>query len=301
MAKKMSGLGRGIDAIFLENTVETEEKKGGVMTLRVSQMEPKGNQPRKYFDTEALSQLAESISVHGVLQPILVRELGGDRYQIIAGERRWRASKMAGVSEVPVVLLDKTEAEAAQIALIENIQREDLNPIEEAAAYRALAEEYQLTQEEISRRAGISQSAVANKLRLLQLSHAEQQKVLLYGLSERHARALLRLKSPEMRYCALEAVCKKKLSVAATEALIESYLAQEDKRSHIYRQEEPPSPGISRFEERKCSKFVLHTLQPLYNSLEKTLNIFRKTGREAILESKQTPNGLFITIKIPNP
>ena len=124
MAKKLSGLGRGIDAIFLENTMESsEEKSGGVMKIRVSQMEPKDNQPRKHFDTEALAQLADSIAAHGVLQPILVREIAGDRYQIIAGERRWRASKMAGLNEVPVVLLDSTEQEAAQIALIENIQR----------------------------------------------------------------------------------------------------------------------------------------------------------------------------------
>jgi ParB family chromosome partitioning protein len=137
VAKKLSGLGRGIDAIFLENTPEESAPAGGTTTLRLSQMEPKGNQPRKYFDTEALAQLAESVSAHGVLQPILVRAVGDDRYQIIAGERRFRASKMAGLSEVPVIILDTTEEQTAQIALIENIQREDLNPIEEAAAYRS--------------------------------------------------------------------------------------------------------------------------------------------------------------------
>lgn len=223
MAKKMSGLGRGIDAIFLENTVETEEKKGGVMTLRVSQMEPKGNQPRKYFDTEALSQLAESISVHGVLQPILVRKLGGDRYQIIAGERRWRASKMAGVSEVPVVLLDKTEAEAAQIALIENIQREDLNPIEEAAAYRSLAEEYQLTQEEISRQIGKSRSAIANALRLLDLPAPIRAYVVSGELSAGHARALLGLHSMEDMNALCQLILEKGLSVRMTEDAVRKY------------------------------------------------------------------------------
>lgn len=223
MAKKMSGLGRGIDAIFLENTVETEEKRGGVMTVRVSQLEPKGNQPRKYFDTEALSQLAESISVHGVLQPILVRELGGERYQIIAGERRWRAAKMAGVSEVPVVLLEKTDAEVAEIALIENIQREDLNPIEEAAAYRALAEEYKLTQEEISHRIGKSRSAIANALRLLDLPAPIRAHVVSGELSAGHARTLLGLHTLEDMEALCKLVLEKGLSVRMTEDAVRKY------------------------------------------------------------------------------
>lgn len=223
MAKKMSGLGRGIDAIFLENTVETEEKRGGVLTVRVSQLEPKGNQPRKYFDTEALSQLAESIAIHGVLQPILVRELGGERYQIIAGERRWRAAKMAGVSEVPVVLLEKTDAEVAEIALIENIQREDLNPIEEAAAYQALAEEYKLTQEDISRRIGKSRSAIANALRLLDLPAPIRAHVVSGELSAGHARTLLGLHSMEDMEALCKVVLEKGLSVRMTEDAVRKY------------------------------------------------------------------------------
>lgn len=218
MAKKLSGLGRGIDAIFLENTVENEqEAAGGTKTLRVSQMEPKGNQPRKYFDTEALAQLAESISVHGVLQPILVRDIGGDRYQIIAGERRWRASKMAGLSEVPVILLDSTEQEAAQIALIENIQREDLNPLEEAAAYRALAEEFHLTQEEISSQIGKSRSAIANAVRLLDLPESLRTYVASGELSAGHARALLGVRSIEGMEALGKTVVEKGLSVRMTE------------------------------------------------------------------------------------
>ncbi len=223
MAKKMSGLGRGIDAIFLENTVETEEKKGGVLTLRVSQLEPKGNQPRKYFDTEALSQLAESISVHGVLQPILAREIGDGRYQIIAGERRYRAAKMAGLSEVPVVLLEKTEAEIAEIALIENIQREDLNPIEEAAAYRSLCEEYELTQEEISHRVGKSRSAIANALRLLDLPAAIRAHVVSGELSAGHARALLGLRSMADMESLCKVILEKGISVRMTEDLVRKY------------------------------------------------------------------------------
>ena len=236
MAKKLSGLGRGIDAIFLENTLENENEAagGGIKTLRVSQMEPKGNQPRKYFDTEALAQLAESISAHGVLQPILVRDIGDDRYQIIAGERRWRASKMAGLSEVPVILLDSTEQEAAQIALIENIQREDLNPLEEAAAYRALAEEFHLTQEEISSQIGKSRSAIANSLRLLDLPEALRAFVVSGELSAGHARALLGLRDPEEMEILGKIVVEKGLSVRMTE--------EEVRRRNRVRREELTPP-----------------------------------------------------------
>lgn len=218
MAKKLSGLGRGIDAIFLENTPEESAPAGGKTTLRLSQMEPKGNQPRKYFDTEALAQLAESISAHGVLQPILVRAVGDDRYQIIAGERRFRASKMAGLSEVPVIILDTTEEETAQIALIENIQREDLNPIEEAAAYRSLAEEFHLTQEEISTRIGKSRSAIANSVRLLDLPEGVRALVISGELSAGHARALLGLRDREDMLTLATFVAERGLSVRMTEA-----------------------------------------------------------------------------------
>ena len=150
--KKNSGLGRGLDAIFLENTLEkeAENKENQISLLKVSLIDPKSDQPRKNFDKEALEELAESISQNGLLQPILVREYGTGRYQIIAGERRFRASKIAGLTEIPSIILDKDDRKVAEIALIENIQREDLNPIEEAMAYKALAEEYQLTQEELS-------------------------------------------------------------------------------------------------------------------------------------------------------
>ncbi len=218
MAKKLQGLGRGIDAIFLENTLESEaEKSGGVTKIRVSQMEPKSNQPRKHFDTEALAQLADSIAAHGVLQPILVREIGGDRYQIIAGERRWRASKMAGLTEVPVVLLDSTEQEAAQIALIENIQREDLNPLEEATAYRALAEEYHLTQEEIARQIGKSRPAIANAVRLLDLPASLHTYLASGELSAGHARALLGLRTQEDQEALATVVMERGLTVRMTE------------------------------------------------------------------------------------
>ena len=171
MARKFNGLGRGLDAIFLDNSIEEEEIGGEnkVSQIKLSMIDPKSDQPRKYFDKEALEELASSIAENGLLQPILVREYGDSRYQIIAGERRFRASKLAGLSEIPAIVLDKDDRKVAEIALIENIQREDLNPVEEAMAFRALIKEYDLTQEELSEKVGKSRSAIANTMRLLDL------------------------------------------------------------------------------------------------------------------------------------
>lgn len=220
MSKKLSGLGRGIDAIFLENTVEEPENTGGPQTLKIAQLEPKGDQPRKYFDTEALSQLAESIAAHGVLQPILVRKMEDGRYQIIAGERRFRAAKMAGLNEVPVVIMDSGEQQAAQIALIENVQREDLNPLEEAAAYRSLATEYHLSQEEIARQIGKSRSAIANALRLLDLPEDVRPMLASGELSAGHARALLGLRTVEDITTLAHTIVERGLSVRMTEEAV---------------------------------------------------------------------------------
>ena len=196
MAVKKGGLGRGLDSLFLD-TFDEEPKKEGVQAIKISLIDPKSGQPRKYFDTEALAQLADSIAAHGVLQPILLREVAGDRYQIIAGERRWRASKLAGLTEIPAIVLDKDELAAAQIALVENIQRENLNPIEEAMAFRSLANEYGMTQEDLSRQVGKSRSAIANALRLLDLPDEALKLVASGDLSAGHARTLLGLRDRE--------------------------------------------------------------------------------------------------------
>ena len=191
--KKNSGLGRGLDAIFLENTVEEGGKLGenSVSMLSLSQIDPKSDQPRKNFDKEALEELANSIAENGLLQPIIVREHLGGRYQIIAGERRFRASKIAGLSEIPVIIMDKDDRKAAEIALIENIQREDLNPVEEAMAFRSLMSEYGLTQEELSERIGKSRSAIANTVRLLDLPEPVLNMVAAGEISAGHGRTLL--------------------------------------------------------------------------------------------------------------
>ena len=196
MARKFNGLGRGLDAIFLDNSIEEEEIGGEkkVSQIKLSMIDPKSDQPRKYFDKEALEKLASSIAENGLLQPILVREYGDSRYQIIAGERRFRASKLAGLSEIPAIVLDKDDRKVAEIALIENIQREDLNPVEEAMAFRALIKEYDLTQEELSEKVGKSRSAIANTMRLLDLPDEILTMVAAGDLSAGHARTLLGVK-----------------------------------------------------------------------------------------------------------
>ena len=190
--KKPQGQWRGLDALFLENSVE-EAVTNQKTTLRIGLVEPKSGQPRKTFEAQPLEDLAASISIHGILQPILVRELPNGKYQIVAGERRWRAAKLAGLAEVPVIIIEGDDREAAEIALIENVQREDLNPVEEAMAYRQLAEEYGMTQEEISAKIGKSRSAVANLMRLLDLPDEVLALVAAKELSAGHARALLAL------------------------------------------------------------------------------------------------------------
>ena len=196
MARKFNGLGRGLDAIFLDNSIDEEEVGGEnkISKLKLSMIDPKSDQPRKYFDKEALEELAASISENGLLQPILVREYADGRYQIIAGERRFRASKLAGLTEIPAIVLEKDDRKVAEIALIENIQREDLNPVEEAMAFRALIKEYDLTQEELSEKVGKSRSAIANTMRLLDLPDEVLTMVASGELSAGHARTLLGVK-----------------------------------------------------------------------------------------------------------
>lgn len=225
MAKKNSGLGRGLDAIFLDNSLmeESSPKNEGVSKIKISLVDPKRDQPRKYFDKDALEQLSESIVENGLLQPILVREYGEGRFQIIAGERRFRASKLAGLSEIPAIVLDKDDKNAAQIALIENIQREDLNPIEEALAYKSLAEEYNMTQEELSKQVGKSRSAIANSIRLLDLPDEVLTLVASRELSAGHARTLLGLNSRENMILLAQHAVENDLSVRVLEETVKQY------------------------------------------------------------------------------
>ncbi|MBQ1234050.1 MAG: ParB/RepB/Spo0J family partition protein, partial [Oscillospiraceae bacterium] len=190
MAKKVRGLGKGLDDLFVDNAVNTA---GGVQTLGIYEVQPNEAQPRRDFDEEALQELAESIAQHGVLQPILVRSLPGGGYRIVAGERRWRASRMAGLSEIPAVVKEMTDQEEFEAALVENLQRTDLNPIEEALGYRQLKEEYGMTQEQIAKSVSKSRPAVANAMRLLSLPEAVIDMLRENKLTAGHAKPLLSL------------------------------------------------------------------------------------------------------------
>ena len=212
---KKRGLGKGLDAIFAENTAETTE---GAVNVRIGEIEPNRDQPRKEFDSEALSELADSISQHGVLQPLLLRPMMTGGYRIVAGERRWRAARMAGLTEVPAVIREMSDAEEMLFALIENLQREDLTPLEEARGYRTLIEAQDFTQEEVSQAVGKSRPAITNALRLLNLPEDIQEMLERGEITAGHARTLLSFKTEEgMRLGAERA--KEGASVRELEAL----------------------------------------------------------------------------------
>ncbi len=216
MAKKPA-MGRGLDAIFEANSTENNS---GVSVIRISDIEPNREQPRKSFDESALIELSQSIAAHGVIQPIAVRSTGDGFYKIIAGERRFRAAKMAGLSEIPAIVMELDEKAAAEVAIIENIQREDLTVIEEARAYRTLMDEYGMTQEEMSTRIGKSRSTVANVLRVLELPEELQQLLAEEKITLGHAKALMSLKYREDMLKTAEKVCNLGLNVRATESLV---------------------------------------------------------------------------------
>ena len=195
MAVKKGGLGRGLDSLFNENATD----EGGVINVNLNDIEPNKGQPRKDFDEESLSELAESISAHGLIQPIVVKPNANGRYSIIAGERRWRACRIAGLYEVPVIIKDAEPQELMELALIENLQREDLNAVEEALGYRSLIDSFGLTQEEVSKRMGKSRTAVTNALRLLNLNDRELQALRMGVISAGHARALLAVEDTNVR------------------------------------------------------------------------------------------------------
>ncbi len=226
MAKRQGGLGRDFYSLLDDNMMES--KQDSKTTLKVSRISPRGDQPRKNFDENALQLLADSIREHGVIQPIIVREVDGlgENYEIIAGERRWRASRLAGLDEIPAVIMTGDDLKVAEVSLIENVQRKDLNPIEEALAYRALIERFGLKQEEVAAQAGKSRSAVANMLRLLELPDEILELVQDERLPMGHARALLGLEDDEQMLPLAEMTINKELSVREVEALVRKYNAK---------------------------------------------------------------------------
>ncbi len=216
-AKNMKGLGTGLGVLFGQD--EENEKDSQLLTLPISKVEPRLEQPREYFDQEALQELADSIAQYGLIQPITARKLDSGYYQIIAGERRWRAARLAGLQEVPVRVIEADDRRTAELALVENLQREDLNPVEEAKGYRTLMEEYGLTQEETAKSVGRSRPAVANALRLLSLSKPVLELLEKGELSAGHARALVPIQDGEKQLAAAKEVIDKALSVRKTEQL----------------------------------------------------------------------------------
>ncbi len=227
------GLGKGLDALF--GVAALEESSGDCIYLPITKVEARADQPRKRFDDGALSDLADSIAEHGIIQPLTVRKLSSGYYQIIAGERRWRAARQAGLQEVPVRVIEADDKTAMELALIENLQREDLTPIEEAEGFKALMEEYGLTQEEAARRVGCSRPAVTNALRLLTLPDTVKALLEEGRLSSGHARAILGLRSEEKQEKLAERVIEEELSVRQTEALVKTM-------ARPLRQERPKDP-----------------------------------------------------------
>jgi len=228
VANPSKGLGKGLGALLGDNFLDTQEEKESLF-LPISQVESCSNQPRKQFDPDTLADLADSIRQHGIIQPLTVRKLQSGYYQIIAGERRWRAARMAGLSEVPVIVIEADDRKAMELAMIENLQREDLNPIEEAQGYQTLVSQYGLTQEQAAQQVGKSRSAVANALRLLNLTPAVRKLVEEGRLSGGHARALLPL-SPALQESAAATVLKSDLSVRQTEMLAKRLGAERKKK-----------------------------------------------------------------------
>ncbi len=229
-------LGRGLDALLGDTSLQAQT--GGSVSLPIAQVEPGLNQPRKHFDEETLADLAASIRQHGILQPLTVRRLASGYYQIVAGERRWRAARLAGLTEVPAMIIEADDRKVMELGLIENLQREDLNPMEEAAGYRTLVQEYGLTQEEAARQVSKSRPAVANAMRLLALPQEVQWLIEQGSLSAGHGRALLALPSPEAQIAFAEEIRAKNYSVRETEEKIRQRLQEADHPP----EEKEPSP-----------------------------------------------------------
>ena len=231
--QKKKALGRGLDAILVDAYIpETTDNNQGVTMVRISEVEPNAAQPRKAFDPAELETLAESINEYGMIQPITVRMIDG-MYQIITGERRWRAARMAGLSEVPVIVITADDKKAAELALVENIQRSDLNPIEEAMGFSALIEEYGLTQEEAAKRIGKSRSAVTNSLRLLNLPESVRKMIESGALSTGHAKVLLGISNTDLIEKAALQITSRDLSVRETEKLVKMMIDAENKKEEV--------------------------------------------------------------------
>lgn len=258
------------------------ERRERVLTLPVADIRPNPHQPRQTFDDEGLRELASSIRRHGILQPLTVRSTGGGKWELVAGERRLRAAKLAGLEKVPCIRREADDRESALLALVENLQRRDLHYLEEAAAIAAYIRQAGVTQEEAAAQLGRSPSALANKLRLLRLSPACRELLVRNGLTERHARCLLRLEDEEERLAALRHIADKQLNVAQAEQYIEQRLTQ--------LQSTPP---------KRRRTFILKDVRLFLNSLDRGLRMVREAGVDARTERQETDDAILLTIRIP--
>ncbi len=265
MAPKKGGLGRGLTSLLADNSLE-ETSAAQPVKLNLMDIEPNKDQARKIFDESALSELADSIAQHGVLQPLLVRPLIGGGYQLVAGERRWRASRIAGLTQVPVVIKELSDTEAAVISLIENLQREDLNPVEEAFGFASLMKDFNLTQEEAAQRVGKSRPAVANALRLLKLPEKVLDMVRENKLSAGHARALAAIEDEKVIISTAEFIIEKGLSVRAVEKLVKTLTAEKKEKA------KKTASRPTFFDEVELS---------LNNSLGRKAKVITKSGKES--------------------
>lgn len=270
---KKQALGRGMDAIFIDNTPDSPERTD---KLAVSDIEPRRDQPRKTFDPESLSSLADSIAANGLIQPIIVRPSENSAlYSIVAGERRWRAARMAGLSEVPVVIIDADDRKAAEYALVENIQREDLNPIEEAEGLKSLIEDYNLTQDQAAKRVGKSRAAIANALRLLELPDEVITLVEHKSLSAGHARALLGLNDKTLIPDAAKTMVDHELSVRAAEELIKKLNSKPEQKKN-----DPVADSYYSSLEQKLTESLGHKVRISRSKRRRSISISYKNSDE---------------------
>lgn len=287
MAKKAGGLGRDFYSLLEDNNVMTENKD--IQKIALGKIDPRKDQPRRDFDQSALQALADSIAIHGVIQPIVVRSLGdgtgvfGDSYEIIAGERRWRAAKLAGLNDIPAVVITGDDLKVAQISLIENMQRMDLNSIEEAMAYKVLLEKYNMTQEDLSKQVGRSRSAIANTLRLLDLPEEIQVMIRENKLSMGHARALLPLKYKEDMLSLAEKIIDKELSVREVEKIVKQILTAEE----VNDEQELTEEDSEKLQKRVYMKDLEQKIQKLMGRKVR----INQTGRKKTIEFSYEDDG----------
>jgi ParB family transcriptional regulator, chromosome partitioning protein len=296
MSTLKKGLGRGLDALISsENNIQT-----GVLDLKIHEIETNTNQPRKKFDDEKLLQLAESIKQHGVIQPVIVKKESNGVYRIIAGERRWRAARMAGFTTIPVIVKELSDRQSMEVALIENLQREDLNPIEEAEAYDRLMKEHNLTQEELSVSVGKSRPSVANSVRLLELSDSIKEYVINGDLSSGHARTILPIEDKELQQSVAQEVIKNNLSVRETERLVkkhltpkkeqllkqnnEQYLEIQDRLQYVF------GTKVKLLSNKKNGKILIEYYSP--GELDRILELVNSIPREQLVDINKTENPL---------